>query len=386
MLNLRAGVFAAVLALVASSAGPAFAQTLLARRATTSAALFTFPGFFQGQPVVVRGTLATRDQPVLISPTADRALPLIFQGPSPPDGPVELRGSFWDVGRLTREDPRIQTLGLNRLLPANGEGDWPRPGEVAALIVTDSMSVKPEDGPPSLRMIALDPSRYVGQRVKITGQFRGRNLYGEMPQAPGRSQFDFVLHAADAGVWITGMRPRGRDLNLDIDKRVDTGRWLEATGVVREGRGMVWIEGQLLAATAPAIETRNAETLPAQLMGPPPEVIFSDPEEGETGVPLKAIIRLQFSRDMNPETIKGRVRWRYQTVPMPGQAPVVITSDNAAASQVAYDGAKRSLEIRINADEGSRYQDVAVQLDEGIAATDGAKLAPWKLSFILGGQ
>ena len=348
----------------------------MARRAASPSALLTFPGFFQAQPVVVRGTLATRDQAVLVSPTVDRAIPLIFKGPSPPDGPVELRGNFWDVGRLQREDPRIQTLGLSQLLKAYDEGEWPRPGQVVAIVVTDAMSVKPDDGSPSLRSIALDPSRYLGQRVKITGQFRGRNLYGELPQAPGISQWDFVLHAADAAVWVTSLRPRGKDFNLDIDKRVDTGRWVEATGVVREGRGLVWIEGQQLATATPDVETRNAETPPAQLMGPPPEVIFSDPGEGETGVLLKTVVRLQFSRDMNPETFKGRVRWRYSDV-----APAM-----ASTSGVDYDRSRRSLEIKLNPDDASKYRDVVIELDEGIAATDGAKLAPWKLTFMFGGQ
>src|SRR4029077_14609203 len=92
------------------------------RRAATPGALVTYPGFFQGQTVVDHGTLATRDQAVLISPGTDKAIPLIFLGTSPPDGPVELRATFWDVGRLQREDPRLQALGLTRLLPNNGEG------------------------------------------------------------------------------------------------------------------------------------------------------------------------------------------------------------------------------------------------------------------------
>src|SRR5205085_7805180 len=96
----RAGLFAAVFALLVSSGGPSSAQAIMARRAASPAALLAFPGFFQAQPVVVRGTLATRDQPVLLSPTAERAIPLIFNGPSPPDGPVDLRATFWDVGRF----------------------------------------------------------------------------------------------------------------------------------------------------------------------------------------------------------------------------------------------------------------------------------------------
>src|SRR6185436_6251887 len=134
------------------------------------------------------------------------------------------------------------------------------------------------------------------------------------------------------------LRPRGKDFNLDIDKRVDTGRWFEATGVVREGRGLVWVEGQQLTPATPDVETRNSETPPAQLMGPPPEVIFSDPGEGETGVPLKTVVRLQFSRDMNPDTFKGRVKWRYSDA-----APAVAT---AMSSGVDYDRSRRSLEIK----------------------------------------
>ena len=109
------------------------AQVATAARAASPAALLAYPGFYQGQLVVVRGNLVTRDQPVLLSPTIDRSIPLIFSGPSPADGPVELRASFWDVGRLQREDPRIVTLGLDRLLAEGLEGDWPRPGEVVAL-------------------------------------------------------------------------------------------------------------------------------------------------------------------------------------------------------------------------------------------------------------
>jgi hypothetical protein len=107
---------AAITAIALVAATPAGAQTA-ARRATTAVALLTYPGFFQGQAVVVRGTLATRDQPVLVSQATDKAIPLIFTGTSPADGPVELRATFWDIGRLQREDPRLQSLGLTRRDP-----------------------------------------------------------------------------------------------------------------------------------------------------------------------------------------------------------------------------------------------------------------------------
>ena len=97
-----------------------------ARRAATASALLTYSGFYQGQLVIVRGTLATRDQPVLLSPSIDRSIPLIFKGPSPIDGPVEVRATFWDVGRLQRDDPRVPSMGLDRLLPRSPVADWTR--------------------------------------------------------------------------------------------------------------------------------------------------------------------------------------------------------------------------------------------------------------------
>jgi hypothetical protein len=327
----------------------------------------------------------TRDRPVLISPNVERSIPLIFKGPSPIDGPIEVRASFWDVGRLQREDPRIVSLGLDQLLPGGLEGDWPRPGELVVLTVTDAMAVKPADGTPTLRQIALDPSSYSGQKVKLTGQFRGRNLYGDLAQAPGVSQWDFVIRAADAAIWVTGLRPRGRGFNLDIGARVDTGTWLEISGVVREGKGLAWIEGQQIAITKPTIETRNEETPPIPQMGPPPEVIFTDPAEGEIDVSLKTPIRLQFSRDMNPDSFKGHVQWKF--APIESAPPGVNgTAETERQAEFKYDRAKRALEIRLAPDDSASYRGVVVELIEGIAATDGAALKPWQLSFTFGAQ
>jgi hypothetical protein len=375
----------ALAALLVWNAGNPYAQPAQRRRGTTAGALLAYPGFFQGQPVVVRGTLATRDEPVLLSATSDRSIPLIFSGPSPIDGPVELRASFWDVGRMQREDPRIVTLGLDRLIPEGLQtANWPRPAEIVALTVTDAASVTPAEAEPSLRQIALDPTLYAGKRVKITGQFRGKNLYGDLPQGPGLSEWDFVLRAADSAVWVTGLRPRGKGFNLNPGARVDTGNWLEATGIVKEGKGLVWIEAQQLASAKPTLEMRNEETPPIAQMGPAPEVIFSDPGEDELDVTLKAPIRIQFSRDMNPDSFKERVRWSFAA----GEAVAGAATLREAprTPQFKYDRARRALEISFGLDEAVPYREVTVELLDGIAATDGAKLKPWTLTFAFGGQ
>jgi hypothetical protein len=350
------------------------------RRATSPAALLLYPGFFQGQAVVVRGTLATRDRAVLTSPSIDRAIPLLFTGTSPADGPVELRATFWDIGRLQREDPRLTNLGLLRLLPNNGEGDWPRPGDVVALIVSDATAVKPSSGPPTLRLIALNPETYVGQRVTVTGQFRGRNLFGDVPQAPGVSQWDFVLHNADGAVWVTGERPRGKGFNLDVGARVDTRVWLQTTGTVRVGRGLVWIEAVSPMTLAKPDTSFVVESLPPPEMGPRPEVIFSDPEDGDSEVPLKKVIRLQFSRDINPDSFKGNVHWHYAASDSREEMPQVNLS-------VRYEKANRSLEVKITAaDDLTRFRNIALDLTDSITATDGAKLRPWSITFSFAGQ
>ena len=379
MLHLRAPrAFWTVAAVIMGCTASSYAQPA-PRRAATPAALVEYPGFFHGQLVVVRGTLATRDQAVLLSSTLDRSIPLIFSGASPADGPVELRASFWDIGRMERDDPRIVSLGLERLIPSGLKTEtWPRPGAVVALTVTDSMAVKAEDEP-TLRRLALDPSSQIGKRVTITGQFRGRNLYADLPQGPSLSQWDFVLRSADASLWVTGLRPRGSGFNLNPGARVDTGTWLRVSGIVREGKGLVWIEAQQLAVTTPSVEMRNAETPPRPQMGAPPEVIFSDPENGEIDVRAARSVRMQFSRDMNPASFKDHVRWNWVGDGDGGP-------EQSRRVSFKYDGARRALEISLDLDRSAAFRQVRVELLEGISALDGAKLQPWNLTFTFGAQ
>jgi hypothetical protein len=113
-------------------------------------------------------------------------------------------------------------------------------------------------------------------------------------------------------------------------------------------------------------------------MGPPPEVIFADPAEADIDVALNQPIRLQFSRDMDPDSFKGNVRWSFVGVEGAGEA--------ARQAEVKYDRAKRALEVRLGPTEGAAYRTVAIELLDGIAATDGAKLQPWKMTFSFGGQ
>ena len=130
-----------------------------------------------------------------------------------------------------------------------------------------------------MRALALEPWRFDGQTVTVIGNFRGRNLFGDLPDAPGKSRYDFVLRGAEGAVWVTGLRPRGRGFDLDVDRRVDTNRWLEVTGTVVHDRGLVRIEGtRIAAATRTDRSARRWPRRAAPAAPPPPlEVVFFSP-------------------------------------------------------------------------------------------------------------
>jgi len=347
----------------------------LARRAVDLTTLVRYPGFYHGQPVVLRAELVrTGGSAALVHPDEARALRVTGGESSVPDGRVEARGVFWDVGRLERDDPRVISGRLNALVDAGPEAAWPRPGELFALQLSDAFAVEVA-AVPTLRDVALDGSAYGDREVTIVGQFRGRNLFGDVPAAPGLSRWDFVVKSADAAVWVTGQRPRGRGFDFDVNARIDTNRWLRVTGVVRQARGLVWLESVRLEAAAPPADPRPPETSTRQV-GPPPGVVFSSPTSGEIDVRLDARIRIQFSRDMDPDSFAGRVRVSYADAP--GVSPQKFISP--------YDAATRSITVQFAAPlpPEAGLRPISVELLGGITARDGAVLEPWTLSFEYG--
>src|SRR5439155_489279 len=98
-----------------------------------------------------------------------------------------------------------------------------------------------------------------------------------------------------------------------------------------------------------------------------------------TDVALKKTIRLQFSRDINPDSLKGNVRWHYAGVEASEEL-------GPAKLSVRYEAATRSVEIKIDVDDAARYKNIVMELADGVVATDGARLKPWTLTFSFGGQ
>jgi hypothetical protein len=375
--------FAGIALIVVAAVGDAQPLT---RRATNLATLLAYPGFFHGRPIVIVGTVGIDNDQLRVSDD-NGSIHLIVKG-SAPDGLDEVRGEFWDIGRMKPDDFRLSTYDLRATFKMDPDAAWPRPGEVTAIIATAvARAVTP--AVPSIRAIVLNPSRYLDQKVALTGQYSGRNLLGDMPDAPGKSRYDFVLRSADAAMWVINMRPKLRDPNgkefeLGLDARIDTGRWLTLRGTVQQGRGLLWLDAEAgsLSLAKPPTETTTEEEPIRVPAGPPPEVIFSAPTQDETDVPMATTVRIQFSRDIDQSTLKGRIKPHYlESQSAERGEPVTPSADFT----FQYAGANRVLELRFTKPL-ERFRTLKVDLLDGILGTDGQPLKAWTLSFSLGGS
>lgn len=351
-----------------------------ARRATTISAIRAYPGFYHQQTVLVIGEVkGTVDRATIGD--EEGAITLIARE-LPRDSKIEARGQLLDLGRMTQDDPRLIPFNLLERTRTAYQERWPKPGEELVLILGGS--APPPNAvnatTPPLRALAMEPARFEGRQVTIVGQFRGRNLFGELPEAPARGKYEFVLRSADAAVWVIGLQPKGKGFNFDPNKRIDTGRWVTVQGTVRSARGLTWLEGASIElAPAPQDTTEVAIDLPPP---PPVEVLFTAPAEGEADVRASERIRIQLSRDLDPATLKDRVRITYSAADSKergeAQPPAVAFTTN-------YTRENRALEIRPTAPL-ERFRLVKLEILEGVKGTDGGALKPFTLTFTTGGS
>jgi len=354
------------------------AQVPTARVATTPEALVAAPVFFHGKQIVVRREVEPVGSLLRLAATT-KPIYVFSRDSTGMSRDSEVRGEFWDIGRLERTDSRFSNVNFQPILDASANGQWPARDQVFMILGATAVE-SPLPAEPTIRALALAPEQYVGKGVSVTGRFRGANLFADLPMGAGtKGRWDFVLQSADAAIWVTGIRPRGRGFDLDINSRMDTGRWLQIAGTVRREGALAWIDATSIAAAAAPTDTPIEVTMPAPPPQPAPGVVFSTPTLGETDADRTGPIRIQFSRDMDPKTFKDRVRVSYV-----GAAPAGAP-DTVPAATVRYVEGNRALEIKLAAPL-DRYRQVKVDLLEGImSAVDNQPLAPYSLTFTTGG-
>jgi hypothetical protein len=362
-----------------------FSATLSAqpavRRATNIAGLIGYPGFYHSRQVLIVGKVTlTADGEFRVSDDAG-SVTLISKG-NTPEGTDEVRGEFWDVGRMQPGDPRLAEYDVKKTFHIDPDGPWPRAGQVLAIIAT-AVAPAPQPAAPSIRNMVLYPDRYLDQKITLTGQFGGRNLLGDLPDSPGKSKYDFVVRTADAAIWVINLRPRGKDFELALDTRIDTGRWVEVSGMVQQGRGLQWLDatGSSVKLTTAPVETRVEEPEIHVPAAPPPEAVFSAPTQDESDVQLTTNVRIQFSRDLDPATIRGNLRVSYlQSETLDRGEPETPKIEFTTQ----YNAGNRVLEIRFGGPL-ERFRTVKIELLDSILGTDKQALKPWTLTFATGG-
>lgn len=337
------------------------------RRLTTIDAIRQFTSFYHLQPVLLRGEIEVDGLRTVLRADQSDLRVQVDDGVGAPSGTLEVRGLLIDIGRLEPGDPRAGN--------AREPSDWPRPGEELLLRVESATEVSLISSAPTIRSIALEPWRYVGDTVTLVGSFRGRNLFGDLAGSPGNSRYDFVLRGTEGAVWVTGMRPRGRDLDLDVDRRADTGQWVEVTGTVVHERGLVSISAARVARASEPVrddEPSHAEVPRAPL--PPVDVVFSMPTDRDIDVSPGAPLRVQFSRGLAEASLEGRTRVSY------------LGQDSGVAGlphTTSYDAANRSIQVTPT-DPFEPFRTVRLELLEGVTSFDGAPVTPWTLTFSVG--
>lgn len=338
------------------------------RRLTTVGAIRVYPGFYHLQNVLLRGELAIEGTRTMLRADEQEIRVHLAEGVPIRDGPVDARGLMIDVGRLEPGDPRVSQI------PGLEAANWPRPGE-ELIVQVSSVNETPAIAPVSVRAIAIEPWRYEGQTVTVTGNFRGRNLFGDLPGAPGRTRNDFVLRGTEGALWVTDLQPRGQGFDLDVNRRVDSDRWLEVTGTIARDKGLVTLRGTRVALSRrPDAEEQAEEAPPPPIPLLPVGVVFQSPSDGEIDVSRNGPIRIQFSSGLEERSLSGRIHLSYPGSP---DAPAI-------PFKVNYDAAARAIQVT-PATPFESFSTIRFELLDGVTGFNGAPVTPFTMMFSVGG-
>jgi hypothetical protein len=297
----------------------------------------------------------------------------------------EAAGSAAVIAAPVQELRAWMETEVNRLLgqPVNvtglfraSRGEAGGVGRVAGSLTFWSLLGPPEKGQKleapkeivSLEALVANPGRHDGRRVRVIGQFRGGNLYGDLPARSKLVSGDWVLKDDVFAIWITGRKPKGSGFDLDADLKRDTGKWLDVSGRVSTRAGITYIQADNVALTTAPSASAGAAAPPPPPERPkqPPVIVFSLPLDGELDISDSERFTVQFSKDMDEDSFRGRVLLRYAGPVRPGDRPF-------DAARLSYDGGRRALTV----DPGDRLRPgrvIELILLEGIADLEGLTL------------
>jgi Bacterial Ig-like domain len=221
----------------------------------------------------------------------------------------------------------------------------------------------------TLEALVTSAGRHEGELVKVVGQFRGRNLFGDLPGRSQKTSNDWVIKNDLYAVWVTGRKPKGTGFALDTGLKRDAGKWMEIVGRVETRGTIVYLQAVDVAlASAPRAVQVTAPPPVKEIPKRAPEIVFSLPLDGERDVAPDGSFAVQFSKDMNAKSFEGHVRFRYADAARPGD-------HSFAGIRWAYDEGKRVLTV-IPGDRLSPGRTIELLLLDGIVDDDALPLTP----------
>ena len=223
----------------------------------------------------------------------------------------------------------------------------------------------------SIEELAARPERFQGRTIRVVGQFRGANLFADLPAKSQRKRGDWVLQEGERAIWVTGKKPKGDGWQLDPSLKRDTGKWIEVTGKIDAKNDIAYMHAErLLLTTAPLAPPVKAEATPAPPERPrrPPIVVFALPLDGDVEVAGDSRFVVQFSNDMDEASFQGRVQLRYRNAPRAGIRPLDSVS-------FSYEPGRRALTVEPG-DRLGRGTDLELRLLPGIKDIEGLELTP----------
>jgi hypothetical protein len=160
------------------------------------------------------------------------------------------------AGRPPQDLDLLEDPLLPPMPPPMFDQGWPRIS-ITVFAIRDrtgsESSRRPDKGGGLIRQILDEPSAYSGKTARIYGQFRGRNLFSDLPANSARGKDDWVLKDGDTAMWVIGKTPKGEGWKLDLDYRGDSKSWLEVEGKPEVVNGVVYLKAsRVLMSKAPA--------------------------------------------------------------------------------------------------------------------------------------
>jgi hypothetical protein len=162
-----------------------------------------------------------------------------------------IRDSFdMDADSLNMRE--IEVVGTFQ--PGTGSGAVPSGGFWFWSYSATETAEKPRSSMPSGLLAIEDlvgrPASLARETVRVRGQFRGNNLFGDLPPT-GAPADGWVIKDGESAVWVAGRRPKGNGWSLDPESRSDTSRWVEVVGKIETKEGITFLRAGQVALVPP---------------------------------------------------------------------------------------------------------------------------------------